>query len=104
MSEIGIAVRDGKVVLAVFDPARESRTEAVCDAENARQIAEGLARAAYEAHHGRAPVNGGSVISAQMHADAVGRMVVLLRNYDRTPRRKEWWAREMVAAIRNILG
>jgi len=104
-TEISIGECDGKVILNIFDVEKEIRTEAVIDAENARQIAEGLARASYKAHYGYEPINGGSIISRQMHTDAVNRMVILLNNYDRNPnRRKEWWASEMVAAIRNILG
>lgn len=103
-TEIAIGERDGKVILNVFDTEREIRTEAVIDAENARQIAEALARASYKAHYGREPINGGSQISREMHQQAVNRMVVMLENYDRSPARKVWWAQQLVEAMRNILG
>jgi len=100
-TSIAVGVVAGRVVMTFQKPT----SEIVFDPENCRQIAEGMARAAHEAHTGQKPVNGGSAISAQMHERAVNRMVIMLNNYDKNQNRaKKWWAQEMVSAIRNILG
>ena len=100
-TEVAIGIEKGRVVMKFPEP----KQWIAMDPENCRQIAESMARAAHEAHTGQKLMNGGSAITAQMHERAVNRMVIMLNNYDKNQNRaKLWWAKEMVSAIRNILG
>ena len=73
---IGIKDEDGKVIWQ-FSRKTES---IVMDPENARQIAEGTAKAAYACVYGRAPEEGKSVINENMQMKLLNRLTLSIRS------------------------
>ena len=77
MSETTVSIGDsnGKVVLTFSQPT----TNIVMEPENARQIGEGMARAAYTAKYGLKP-QGKSVISDQKRMLLITRVTHVIRS------------------------
>lgn len=72
---IAIGERNGKVVFNF----PHATSEFICDAENARQIAEQIARSAYKAHTGRDAQGGKSVIGEAVRRRLHARAVIVVR-------------------------
>lgn len=53
------------------------RARVVMDSENARQIAEGIAKAAYEARYGKKPAEGASRLGEDMRTRMVNRVAIV---------------------------
>ncbi len=75
-AEIALGVESGKVVMRWHEPAQEIRF----DAENARVLAEAIARAAYEAHTGIRPADGPSQITEQIRQRLTTRATHVIRS------------------------
>ena len=78
-SEVAIGINGGKVVLR-FPKALEW---VALDPENARQIAEAIARCAYEAHYGRPAQTAKSQLSNQKHVALIRRVTLMLGSFQR---------------------
>lgn len=73
---IAIGVANGQVVIEYESP----RKRVVYDPENARMVGEQMARAAYEAHTGRKPAQGASMLTDQIQERLVRRVSLALRS------------------------
>lgn len=69
-----IGVVNGKVELQYLEGPR---ARVVMDSENARQIAEGIAKAAYEARYGTKPAEGASQLGEEMRTRMVNRVAIV---------------------------
>lgn len=69
----GVGVVKGRVELHFPTP----RTRIVMDSENARQIAEGIAKAAYEARYGTKPAEGKSRLGEGLRVRMVSRAALI---------------------------
>ena len=69
-----IGVVKGRVELQYLEGAR---SRVVMDSENARQIAEGIAKAAYEARYGAKPAEGKSHLADAMRERMVNRIAIV---------------------------
>ena len=74
--KVAIKDEDGKVIWA-FSRKTES---IVMDPENARQIAEGTAKAAYAAVYGKAPEEGRSIITEDVQTKLLNRLTLSIRS------------------------
>lgn len=79
-SSIDIAVKDwhGKVVMEFKEPQKI----VIFDPQNAHELGEGLARAAYEARFGKKPADGKSVLSEQRRHRMVIRAGHIIRSLE----------------------
>jgi hypothetical protein len=69
-SQIAIGVEKGRAVMRFPEP----KVWIAFDGQNAQQVAEALARAAYEAHYGRPPPDDRSFIAGQVKARVTGQI------------------------------
>lgn len=78
-TELGIAVEKGRVVVRFPTP----RLWFAMDAQNAVDIGEAIARAAYEARFGKKPGEGKSVLSEKARQRIVNRVALVLASLNR---------------------
>lgn len=69
-----IGVVKGRVELQFLEGPR---ARVVMDSENARQIAEGIAKAAYEARYGKKPTEGASGLADALRERMVNRVAIV---------------------------
>jgi len=92
---IAIGERNGKVVFTF----PHATNEFICDAENARQIAEQIARSSYRAHYGRDWTEQRSAITEQLRTRLQARALIVVRTLMEQGKKPEYIARHLVDVI-----
>lgn len=75
-TSVAVGDKDGKVLLQFSKPTQNL----VMDPENARQIAEGIARAAYTCHYGKPPAGSTSIINQDIQTRLISRLTLVIRS------------------------
>ena len=92
---VAVGTESGHVVLRFPEPV----TWASLEPEQARQVAEAMARAAYELHHGRAPAPGHSPIANSIRTRLVRRLAIVLRDLLDRGKSVDYIARQAVDIV-----
>ena len=92
---VAIGEQDGQVMLMFPKPIQWL----ALDPENARQIAEQIARSAYAAHTGMTPLNQKSYVSENIRVMLNARVTMIIRSLNEQGKSPDWIAREVIDRV-----